>query len=91
MVDPNKWGKKFTCFKCGCKFYDLNRPLAVCPKCGTDQAEAHDEVVAIFEEEEIDDDKLDDDDEAAATDDDELPAMEEDLGYDEVETEEDEP
>ncbi|MEA2102730.1 MAG: TIGR02300 family protein [Thermodesulfobacteriota bacterium] len=30
-------GKKYRCYKCGCKFYDLNKPSAVCPKCGEDQ------------------------------------------------------
>ena len=33
-------GSKFTCFKCGSKFYDLNRPKALCPKCGADQKDA---------------------------------------------------
>ena len=33
-------GTKYTCFKCGTKFYDLKRPVPVCPKCGTDQREA---------------------------------------------------
>ena len=33
-------GTKYTCFKCGSKFYDLNRPKALCPKCGADQREA---------------------------------------------------
>ena len=32
-------GKRYTCFKCACKFYDLNRPDPLCPKCGTDQRE----------------------------------------------------
>jgi uncharacterized protein (TIGR02300 family) len=27
-------GTKWTCFKCGTKFYDLKKPDAVCPKCG---------------------------------------------------------
>lgn len=40
MADLSKYGAKFTCFSCGCKFYDLNRPTAVCPKCGSDQANA---------------------------------------------------
>ena len=31
------FGKKYICSKCGCKFYDLNRPQAICPKCGTEQ------------------------------------------------------
>ena len=33
-------GAKYTCFKCGSKFYDLNRPKALCPKCGADQKDA---------------------------------------------------
>lgn len=32
-------GKRYACFKCGCKFYDLNRPEPTCPSCGTDQRE----------------------------------------------------
>lgn len=32
-------GKRYTCFKCACKFYDLNRPDPLCPKCGADQRE----------------------------------------------------
>ncbi len=39
MADP-KLGKKHTCYQCGCKFYDLNRPAALCPRCGADQSEA---------------------------------------------------
>lgn len=30
----SKFGKKFTCWKCSTKFYDLNKPTAACPKCG---------------------------------------------------------
>lgn len=30
-------GTKYACFKCEAKFYDLNRPAPVCPKCGVDQ------------------------------------------------------
>jgi uncharacterized protein (TIGR02300 family) len=33
-------GTKYTCFKCGAKFYDLKRPEPICPKCGADQREA---------------------------------------------------
>ncbi|HVN37671.1 MAG TPA: FYDLN acid domain-containing protein, partial [Myxococcota bacterium] len=33
-------GTKYSCFKCGSKFYDLNRPKALCPKCGADQRDA---------------------------------------------------
>jgi len=30
-------GKKFTCYSCSTKFYDLNKPEKKCPKCGADQ------------------------------------------------------
>lgn len=33
-------GTKHTCWKCGTKFYDLKKPVAVCPKCGADQRES---------------------------------------------------
>lgn len=33
-------GAKYVCFKCGTKFYDMKRPDAICPKCGTDQRES---------------------------------------------------
>lgn len=39
-MDKSKLGQRFTCFSCGTKFYDLNRPQALCPECGTDQVEA---------------------------------------------------
>jgi hypothetical protein len=29
-------GVKHTCWKCATKFYDLKKPDAVCPKCGSD-------------------------------------------------------
>ncbi len=35
--DVTELGKKFNCYKCGCKFYDLNKPDPICPKCGEDQ------------------------------------------------------
>ena len=37
--NPNL-GNRFTCFRCGTKFYDLNRTPSLCPDCGADQAEA---------------------------------------------------
>jgi hypothetical protein len=91
MADPNKWGKKYTCFKCDCKFYDLNRPKAICPKCKADQADRVDEEEEFVEEEVEEEDKVvatDEEvelhDEPAATGgEDDLPEMEEDLGYDE--------
>ena len=32
-------GTKYTCYKCGAKFYDLKKPEPLCPKCGADQRE----------------------------------------------------
>ncbi len=34
-----KLGAKWACFECGAKFYDLNRPEPLCPKCGANQHE----------------------------------------------------
>jgi hypothetical protein len=33
-------GKKFTCYSCHTKFYDLGKPDPLCPKCGADQRDA---------------------------------------------------
>jgi hypothetical protein len=30
-------GHKWSCFNCGAKFYDLGKPVPVCPKCDADQ------------------------------------------------------
>ena len=35
----SKFGKKFTCWSCATKFYDLNKPNPKCPKCGADPAD----------------------------------------------------
>jgi hypothetical protein len=35
-----KLGKKYACYQCECKFYDLKRPKPICPKCGANQNEA---------------------------------------------------
>ena len=40
MLDKSKLGNRFTCYECGTKFYDLNRPAALCPDCGADQTGA---------------------------------------------------
>jgi len=32
-----KLGNKYVCFSCKAKFYDLNKPEPLCPKCGADQ------------------------------------------------------
>lgn len=39
-------GKKYTCYSCHTKFYDLGKPVPLCPKCGADQREAEDVPVA---------------------------------------------
>ncbi len=33
----SKLGTKYQCFSCEAKFYDLNRPEPICPKCGANQ------------------------------------------------------
>jgi uncharacterized protein (TIGR02300 family) len=33
-------GNKHVCFKCSTKFYDLKKPVPLCPKCGADQRES---------------------------------------------------
>jgi len=35
-------GKKYTCYSCHTKFYDLGKPIPKCPKCGADQRDADD-------------------------------------------------
>ena len=35
-------GKKYTCYSCHTKFYDLGKPEPLCPKCGADQRDAED-------------------------------------------------
>ena len=32
-----KLGVKYVCFSCSARFYDLNKPEPLCPKCGADQ------------------------------------------------------
>ena len=39
MTHP-KYGKKFTCFHCGTKFYNMGAPKPICPKCGSNQKKA---------------------------------------------------
>lgn len=33
-------GRKYTCYSCHSKFYDLGKPEPICPKCGADQRDA---------------------------------------------------
>ncbi|MFW2331610.1 MAG: FYDLN acid domain-containing protein [Nitrospinota bacterium] len=35
-----EYGLKYCCFNCELKFYDLNKPEPICPKCGLDQRKA---------------------------------------------------
>ena len=38
VVEPrSKLGNKWECFSCGAKFYDLNKPEPLCPRCGANQ------------------------------------------------------
>lgn len=37
MQDKSNLGTRYTCFNCGKKFYDLNKPEPVCPGCETNQ------------------------------------------------------
>ena len=39
-------GRKYTCYSCHTKFYDLNKPTPVCPKCGADQRDAEEAPVS---------------------------------------------
>jgi hypothetical protein len=39
MEKPD-WGKRYTCFKCGKSFYDMNKPEVRCPTCGANPAKA---------------------------------------------------
>lgn len=33
-------GRKYTCYSCHTKFYDLGKPAPLCPKCNADQRNA---------------------------------------------------
>lgn len=35
-----KLGQRWVCYACEAKFYDLNRPEPICPKCQADQRES---------------------------------------------------
>ena len=36
-MDKIDRGKKHTCSECMCKFYDFNKDIVICPKCGKEQ------------------------------------------------------
>jgi hypothetical protein len=69
----SKFGRKFTCWKCSTKFYDLNKPKALCPKCGADPEDDPNKGIAIAPAAAFGDDAVEDVEE-------EIP---EDLGDDE--------
>jgi len=33
-------GRKYTCYSCHTKFYDLGKPVPLCPRCNADQRNA---------------------------------------------------
>jgi len=39
-VIPVDLGKRYKCYKCGIKFYDLGKPQPLCPSCGANQHDA---------------------------------------------------
>jgi hypothetical protein len=45
-VSTHHLGRKFTCYSCHTKFYDLGKTTPVCPKCGADQRDAEEKPVA---------------------------------------------
>lgn len=81
MLDKAKLGRRYTCYECGTKFYDLNRPTPLCPECEADQTNAPvRDIRSLLSgggrkiERYVDDDKLslddDDDDDDSGLDDD---------------------
>jgi hypothetical protein len=40
-------GRKYTCYSCHTKFYDLGKPVPLCPKCGSDQRDADEAPVYV--------------------------------------------
>ena len=40
-------GKKYTCYSCHTKFYDLGKAVPLCPKCGADQRDAEEAPVYV--------------------------------------------
>lgn len=33
----SEFGERHKCYRCGCKFYDLNKREVICPRCGESQ------------------------------------------------------
>ena len=76
----SKFGKKFTCWKCSTKFYDLNKPGALCPKCGANPEDDPNKGVLVAPAAAFGDDHTDDVEEDVP---DEIPD-EEDLDEDDA-------
>ena len=57
-------GKKYNCYSCHTKFYDLGKPVPLCPKCNADQRDAEEAPVYTTSrsrrvvEEPVEDDEL---------------------------------
>ncbi|MDH5477899.1 MAG: FYDLN acid domain-containing protein [Nitrospinota bacterium] len=67
MTHP-KYGQRFTCYQCGVKFFDLNKPKPLCPKCGADQKKAPKKATTRIKpvapeefDDSVEDDNVDDD------------------------------
>jgi len=45
VTSTSPLGNRYVCFACQARFYDLNRPEPICPKCGSDQREKPKEVL----------------------------------------------
>lgn len=54
-------GKKYSCYSCHTKFYDLGKPEPICPKCGADQRESQDAPVTTTRSRRVIDVPADDD------------------------------
>lgn len=77
-------GKRYTCPSCGIKFYDLNKPEAICPKCKTKhpgiklslkKSAPIEDMDSDVEDPELEDDDSDDEDDS----DEEIDELDEDF------------
>lgn len=78
-----KFGKKFTCWKCSTKFYDLNKPSAKCPKCGANPEDDPNKGLPVAAPASFGDEMADDIDEEIVEDVGEDEEIDEDGGEDE--------
>lgn len=90
-------GKKYSCYSCHTKFYDLGKPEPVCPKCGADQREAQEsspapvrsrKAVVVPDEPDVESDDTSDDDSDDSSDDADSPDDDSDDDDDDDEEEE---